>query len=93
MPELELVKDVTHVAIAFMRSETFSDVDRVEWPLFLTVDEVRTRFVKETKIMVAVGGWGNDEGFRNAAKSKKARKVWVDGVKRMVESTGADGQS
>lgn len=42
--------------------------------------------------MVAIGGWGNEEGFRQAAKSEEGRRVWVDGVKRMVESTGADGK-
>lgn len=75
-----------------MRSETFSDAGRVEWPLFLTVEEVRAHFPKGTKIMVAIGGWGNEEGFRQAAKSEEGRRVWVDGVKRMVESTGADGK-
>jgi GH18 family chitinase len=42
--------------------------------------------------MVAIGGWGNEDGFRQAAKSQEARKIWADGVRRMVESTGADGK-
>ena len=75
-----------------MRSETFNDPDRDDWPLFMTVEEVKARFPKQTKIMVAIGGWGNEDGFRQAAKSQEARKIWADGVRRMVESTGADGK-
>lgn len=92
IPALKLIQDVTHVAIAFMRSETFNDPDRDGWPLFMTVEEVRARFPKQTRIMVAIGGWGNEDGFRQAAKSQEARKIWADGVRRMVESTGADGK-
>ncbi|KAL1608375.1 hypothetical protein SLS60_003316 [Paraconiothyrium brasiliense] len=77
--------------MAFMRSEIFNDPDRDDWPHFMTVEEARTKFPKETKIMVAIGGWGNEDGFREAARTQKGRRVWAEGVRKMVESTGADG--
>ncbi|KAF1967043.1 glycoside hydrolase [Bimuria novae-zelandiae CBS 107.79] len=85
------VKDVTHVALAFMRSETFNDLERSSWPLFLEVEKVREKFPKETKVMVAIGGWGNEEGFRESASTAEGREAWAENVRRMVESTGADG--
>lgn len=77
--------------MAFMRSEMFNDPNRDEWPLFMTVGDVKTKFPEKTKVMVAIGGWGNEDGFREAARSEKGRYVWAKAVKRMVESTGADG--
>jgi GH18 family chitinase len=77
--------------MAFMRSEIFNDQDRNEWPLFMSVEETRKLFANETKIMVAIGGWGNEDGFREAARSEKGRQRWTEGVRRMVDKTGADG--
>lgn len=85
------MEDVTHVALAFMRSETFNDPNRNDWPLFVKVEDVRKKFPKTTKIMVAIGGWGNSAGFEDAARIEDSRAVWVDGVRKMVEATGADG--
>lgn len=77
--------------MAFMPSELFNEQDRNEWPLFMSVEETRGKFAKDTKIMIAIGGWGNEDGFREAARSEKGRLKWADGVKKMVEKTGADG--
>jgi hypothetical protein len=77
--------------MAFMQSEIFNDQDRNEWPLFLSVEDTRKQFSKNTKVMVAIGGWGNEDGFREAARSGKGRQKWAEGVRRMVEKTGADG--
>lgn len=41
--------------------------------------------------MVAIGGWGDTTGFEEAAKTEEGRLRWCQNVKRMVESTGADG--
>lgn len=41
--------------------------------------------------MVAIGGWGDTEGFEFAARSEESMHVWAKNVKVMVEATGADG--
>ena len=41
--------------------------------------------------MVAIGGWGDEEGFEIAARSLEAMERWCENVRRMVEVTGADG--
>ncbi|KAL5095479.1 hypothetical protein Trisim1_000253 [Trichoderma cf. simile WF8] len=87
-----LVNSITHVILAFMRSDTFNvDKTPAEFPLFTTVDTVRHQFKPDTKIMVAIGGWGDSEGFEEAAHDDSSRKRWATQVKAMVDLTGADG--
>jgi GH18 family chitinase len=85
------VKDITHVALAFMRSDTFNRENVTTWPLFTTVDDVRGKFSTGTKVMVAIGGWGDTQGFSVAAASEESRNLFATNVRRMLEDTGADG--
>lgn len=93
VPELSLVSRITHVALAFMRSEVFNVHDQHEWPLFTTVAKVRPKFKEGTKIQIAIGGWGNTEGFEEAAKTAESRKLFANNIKAMLHATGADGKS
>lgn len=88
----DLLKPITHVVLAFTRSEMLFDQNRTEWPLFRSVASARESFFKGTKILVAIGGWG-DTGFSVAAKNDSTRKAFALGVARMIEATGADGAS
>lgn len=75
-----------------MRSDIFNvDETPPEFPLFTTVDKVRSQFAAGTKVTVAIGGWGDSKGFEEAASDEAARKRWVRQVNAMVEATGADG--
>lgn len=82
---------MTHVAVAFMSPGIFNDPGRTEWPLFTAVDEVRSKFPKGTKVMVAIGGWGDTLGFSVAALTDETRKLFAENVANMVRDTGADG--
>lgn len=61
-----------------------------ELPLFTTVGQVRAKFDTGTKVMVAIGGWG-DLGFEDAARNHVSRRRWAKHVKTMIDKTGADG--
>ena len=90
--EDHLVDPITHVILAFMRSDVFNvDKTPAEFPLFTTVNEVRKQFSPDTKIMVAIGGWGDTHGFEQAAHDDVSRKRWAGQVGAMVDLTGADG--
>ncbi|CEL08198.1 hypothetical protein ASPCAL11349 [Aspergillus calidoustus] len=91
VPDAPLVQDVTHVALAFMRSDLFNRQNVTEWPLFTAVDNVRAKFSPRTKIMVAIGGWGDTEGFSAAAASEESRGLFARNVRDMLKDTGADG--
>jgi GH18 family chitinase len=62
-----------------------------EWPLFTTVEDVGAKFSPRTKIMVAIGGWGDTEGFSVAAASEESRGLFARNVRDMLKDTGADG--
>jgi len=63
-----------------------------EWPLFTTVEKTRQNFANGTSIMVAIGGWGDTEGFSVAAGSDEGRRLFAKNVRAMVDFTGADGR-
>lgn len=42
--------------------------------------------------MVAIGGWGDTEGFEVAARTERARRVFAGNLRRMVEGCGVDGE-
>lgn len=73
-----------------MRAETFLDDERQVWPLFRSVASARDDFADGTKILVAIGGWG-DPDFAVAARNDTTRKAFAANIARMVETTGADG--
>lgn len=74
-----------------MPSRLFFDDFRHDWPLFRTVKSTRDAFLKGTKILVAIGGWG-DTGFSVAAYNHTSREAFARNVARMVTATGADGK-
>ncbi|KAH9908838.1 glycoside hydrolase family 18 protein [Xylariomycetidae sp. FL2044] len=92
IPNASLSSPITHVAMAFMSSDTFNrpEGDSV-WPLFMSVQEARSQFQPHTKIMVAIGGWGDTAGFGTAARSDDSRGLFARNVAAMVSHTGADG--
>lgn len=76
-----------------MRSSIFNTKDNTSnWPLFTTVDAVRHKFSAGTSILVAIGGWGDTQGFSEAALTDESRKLFAHNINRMVEDTGADGK-
>jgi GH18 family chitinase len=86
-----MVQDITHVIMAFMHSSAFNVPGATEWPLFSTVEEARSRFAPGTAIMIAIGGWGDTEGFSKAAATDSSRKLFAQNIKKMVREMGADG--
>ena len=42
--------------------------------------------------MVAIGGWGDTDGFSKAAATQESRARFASNVKHMVDETGADGE-
>lgn len=91
IPNIDMVQDITHVIMAFMHSSAFNVPGATQWPLFSTVEEVRSRFVPGTAVMVAIGGWGDTEGFSKAATTHSSRKLFAQNIKKMIDKTGADG--
>ncbi len=75
-----------------MKSSTFNEEQPSAFPLFTDVTSVRSQFATGTAIMVAIGGWGDTEGFSRAAATERGRKLFAKNVRTLVDSTGADGE-
>lgn len=85
---------MTHVILAFMGASMFNEPNRTEWPIFgggTTVNGIRSRFAPGTKVMVAIGGWGDTQAFSTASRDTSHRQAFAENVARMVFATGADG--
>lgn len=92
IPDPELASDITHIVLAFMQSSGFNtNNSRTDWPIFMSVDDVRKRFPADTKVMVAIGGWGDTQGFDVAARTEQSRQTFARNVAAMLDATGADG--
>ena len=74
-----------------MQSSIFNQVQLSQYPLFTDIETVRSQFAPGTSVMVAIGGWGDTEGFSKAAATVSSRKLFAKNVKAMVDLTGADG--
>lgn len=89
----ELLKSITHVALAFITPSGFNAAtEPTEWPLFMQVSSARQLFAPGTKMMVATGGWGDTEGFSQAARTAEGRKLFARNIAAMLQATGADGE-
>jgi len=75
-----------------MRPAVFNEAQPTSFPLFTTVEKTRSQISQRTAIMIAIGGWGDTEGFEVAAATNDTRKLFAKNVKKMVEATGADGK-
>ncbi|KAL2869690.1 glycoside hydrolase family 18 protein [Aspergillus lucknowensis] len=68
VPELALVPQITHVSLAFV-SPAFFDTSEPPPPetldsFFTDIESLPAKFPKGTKILWALGGWGDTESFR-----------------------------
>jgi GH18 family chitinase len=79
------------VSLAFLNSNLFTQQGVSYWPLFMTVPDVRTRFMPGTKVLVSIGGWGDTAGFSLGARTPESRALFAQNIARMIEATGADG--
>lgn len=92
--DTSLLLSVTHVALAFVSSEVLLGRTNlpITWPLFEDVASIRAKFPNpNTKILVAIGGWGDDKGFPLAAETDASRELFARNVAKMIVDTGADG--
>lgn len=54
------------------------------------INTIRSEY-PNAKIMIAVGGWGDDIGFTDVSKSDATIAKFADDIATMLTNTGADG--
>jgi hypothetical protein len=87
----EIAAGITHVILAFIPSTNFTVTNTFAFTPFESVKTTRARFSNDTKVMIAIGGWGDTAGFTIGAKSEESRALFAKNVKKMLKETGADG--
>lgn len=82
---------IDHVIMAFANSSLFTTSPAGNYTPFQSVASVRELFDNCTKVMIAIGGWGDDYGFPLGATNETTRALFASNVAQMLENVGADG--
>jgi chitinase len=77
--------------MAFANSTLFTTNPAGNFTPFESVAHMRTRFGNGTKILIAIGGWGDTSGFSLGASNDTTRALYAKNVAAMLDSVGADG--
>lgn len=81
---------ITHVITAFANSSLFTTDPVGTYTPFMNLTAVRALFDEDTKVCIAIGGWGDTEGFRVGAASNASRSLYAKNIATMVDSNGFD---
>ena len=88
LPPKDVTAGVTHVITAFAPSTTFNSGSA--YTPFMPLDQVRALFDPNTKVCMAIGGWGDTAGFSQGAVSDQTRKTYAKNVASALDTLGYD---
>ncbi|KAL4757417.1 glycoside hydrolase superfamily [Aspergillus foveolatus] len=91
LPGSDQTQGITHAIMGFAKSTDFTGDAPAAFQPFEPVSTFRNRFSPDTKVMIAIGGWGDSAGFSAGAKDETSREQYAKNVAAMLESTGFDG--
>lgn len=91
LPNKTMTAGITHVITAFANSSLFaSSPMEEEYTPFMDLTSVRDLFDNGTKVCMAIGGWGDTEGFRLGVASKTSRATYAKNIATTLEKLGYD---
>jgi chitinase len=79
--------------MAFINSTIFNSDSPPKFILFKPIKTLQKRFGPNTKIMVAIRGWGNIKGFSEGAKDDASWAHYAKNVATMIKDLGIDSVS
>ncbi|KAL1892305.1 hypothetical protein Cpir12675_004591 [Ceratocystis pirilliformis] len=91
LPEKAMTAGITHVITAFANSSLFTTDPVGEYVPFMELSKIRAMFDENVKLSMAVGGWGDNVGFRQGARSAESRALFAKNIADTVERLGYDG--
>ncbi|OJJ84300.1 uncharacterized protein ASPGLDRAFT_47153 [Aspergillus glaucus CBS 516.65] len=77
--------------MGFAKSDLFNSQSTPHYEPFEPVSTMRDRFSSDTKVLFAIGGWGDTEGFAAGAKDDTSRQQYAKNVAAVVKENGFDG--
>ncbi|KAK0099371.1 hypothetical protein ONS95_003556 [Cadophora gregata] len=90
LPSREVAAGIDTVIMAFANSSLFVSPAGNYTP-FEPVSTMRSRFDAGTKVMIALGGWADTDGFSAGAATEESRTDFAKNVANMVNTLGFDG--
>ncbi|KAK8138916.1 hypothetical protein PG984_002296 [Apiospora sp. TS-2023a] len=91
LPPRDVTAGITHVVMSFANSSLFVPANMTtEYKPFMEISKVRAMFDNGTQIGVALGGWGDTDGFGAGAKTETSRKQYAQNIAIMSQKLGLD---
>ncbi|KAI1408810.1 glycoside hydrolase family 18 protein [Hypoxylon sp. FL1857] len=90
LPGKNVTAGITHVIMAFANSSLFVPETAGPYVPFKPVSEVRAMFDNGTQIGIALGGWGDTDGFSRGVVSDESRKAYAQNVAKMANDLDFD---
>lgn len=81
---------ITHVITAFANSSLFTTDPVGEYTPFMNLTDIRAMFDNGTKVCMAIGGWGDAEGFRAGLASEESRTLYAKNIATTLDNLGYD---
>ncbi|OJJ99978.1 hypothetical protein ASPACDRAFT_119904 [Aspergillus aculeatus ATCC 16872] len=91
LPGKDKTQGITHAIMAFAPSTLFNSDSPPQFTPFESVSTMRNRFGPDTKVMIAIGGWGDTSGFSQGSKDEASRTRYAKNVATMINNLGLDG--
>lgn len=90
LPPQDVAAGIDHVIMAFSNSSLLVSPPGNYTP-FMDPDALRARFDTGAKLMIAIGGWGDNAGFDAALETDESRKDFAQNVKNLLDRYKFDG--
>ncbi|KAF4771291.1 hypothetical protein N7455_007972 [Penicillium solitum] len=91
LPSQNKTEGIDYAIMSFAASKLFNSDSPEEYKPFESPETMRKRFSPDTKLMVAIGGWGDTAGFSEGAKDEASRTRYAKNVASMLDAHGFDG--
>jgi chitinase len=91
LPNNTVTAGIDTVIMAFANSSLFTTEPAGNYTPFEPVEMMRSRFDEGTKIMIAIGGWGDTAGFSAGVATETSRELYAKNVAEMLDTLGFDG--
>ncbi|KAF4510311.1 hypothetical protein G6O67_002209 [Ophiocordyceps sinensis] len=88
LPPKDITAGINYVITAFASAKIFNTGSY--YTPFKPLSEIRALFDSGAKVCMAIGGWGDDEGFGTGAATDESRKTFAKNVAETVEKLGYD---
>lgn len=91
LPSQDKTEGIDYAIMSFAASKLFNSDSPEAYKPFESPETMRKRFSPDTKLMVAIGGWGDTAGFSEGAKDEASRTRYAKNVASMLDAHGFDG--